>query len=119
MIHIEADGVDGLLARAVAGTDHVHVIDGGADREETYDRFVEALALPEHFGRNLDALMDSLRDVAERHDGPWTLVWRPGHRDAPDPTVPGLSADTDPGVLEVLATLEVEYPRISVVVADR
>ena len=31
MIHIEAAGVDGLLARAAAGTDHVHVVDGGAD----------------------------------------------------------------------------------------
>ena len=60
MIHMEAAGVDGLLARAVAGTDHVHLVDGGADREETYDRFVEALLLPEHFGRNLDALMDCL-----------------------------------------------------------
>ena len=119
MIHIEAAGVDGLLARAAAGTDHVHLVDGGADREETYDRFVEALGFPDHFGRNLDALMDSLRDVADRHDGRWTLVWRPGHRDAPDPTVPGLDTGTDPGVIGVLADLEGEYPGLSVVVADR
>ena len=107
MIHIEAAGVDGLLARAVAGTDHVHLVDGGADREETYDRFVEALLLPEHFGRNLDALMDCLRDVADRHEGPWTLVWRPGHGGA------------DPGVLDVLGDLDDEYPDLSIVVADR
>ena len=31
-------------------------------------RFAEALVLPEHFGRNLDALMDCLRDVADRHE---------------------------------------------------
>lgn len=70
MIHIEATGVDGLLARAVTSTDHVHLVDGGSGREETYDRFAEALVLPEHFGRNLDALMDCLRDVADRHEGP-------------------------------------------------
>lgn len=105
MIHMEAAGVDGLLARAVAGTDHVHLVDGGADREETYDRFVEALLLPEHFGRNLDALMDCLRDVADRHEAPWTLVWRPGAPDA--------------GVLHVLADLDEEYPDLSIVVADR
>jgi len=105
VIHMEAAGVDGLLARAVAGTDHVHLVDGGADRDETYDRFVEALLLPEHFGRNLDALMDCLRDVADRHEAPWTLVWRPGAPDA--------------GVLHVLADLDEEYPDLSIVVADR
>ncbi|RWU81936.1 hypothetical protein CWN80_14145 [Janibacter hoylei PVAS-1] len=102
---MEAAGVDGLLARAVAGTDHVHLVDGGADRDETYDRFVEALLLPEHFGRNLDALMDCLRDVADRHEAPWTLVWRPGAPDA--------------GVLHILADLDEEYPDLSIVVADR
>lgn len=105
MIHMEAAGVDGLLARAVAGTDHVHLVDGGADRDETYDRFVEALLLPEHFGRNLDALMDCLRDVADRHEAPWTLVWRPGAPDA--------------GVLHILVDLDEEYPDLSIVVADR
>jgi len=105
VIHIEAAGVDGLLARAVTGTDHVHLVDGGSGREETYDRFAEALVLPEHFGRNLDALMDCLRDVADRHEAPWTLVWRPGAPDA--------------GVLHVLADLDEEYPDLSIVVADR
>lgn len=119
MIHIESAGVDGLLARAAAGTDHLHLVDGGADREETYDRFVEALGFPDHFGRTLDALIDCLRDVADRHDAPWTLVWRPGHHDAPDPTVPGLDTGTDPGIISVLADLEQEYDGVSIVVADR
>ena len=119
MIHIESAGVDGLLARAVAGADHIHVVDGGVDREETYDRFAATFALPDHFGRNLDALMDSLRDVADRHDRPWTLVWRPGHRHAPDPTVAGHETGTDAGILDVLASLEEEYPQVSVIVADR
>lgn len=109
MIHIEAAGVDGLLARAAAGTDHVHVVDGGTDRSEIYAHFVAALALPDHFGHNLDALMDSLRDVADRHESPWTLVWRPG----------SAAAGTDEGVLDVLASLEREYDDLSVVIADR
>ncbi|WP_338751378.1 barstar family protein [Janibacter alittae] len=116
MIHIEAAGVDGLLARAAAGTDHVHVVDGGTDRSEIYDCFVEALALPDHFGHNLDALMDSLRDVADRHEAPWTLVWRPGR---PVPGPEGAASGTDEGVLGVLAALEREYAHLSVVVADR
>lgn len=119
MIHIESAGVDGLLARAAAGSDHVHLVDGGADREETYDRFVSTLGFPDHFGRNLDALMDSLRDVADRHEAPWTLVWRPGRHAAPDPHVGGPDTGTDPGVLAVLADLEQEYAGLSVVVADR
>lgn len=119
MIHIEAAGVDGLLARAVTGTDHVHFVDGGADREETYDRFAETLTFSDHFGRNLDALMDSLRDVADRHDEPWTLIWRPGHHDAPDPNLATERTGTDPGVLAVLGDLDEEYPDLSIVVADR
>ena len=114
MIHIEAAGVDGLLARAVAGTDHVHLVEGGGSREETYDAFVEALGIPEYFGRNLDALMDSLRDVGDRHEAPWTLVWRPRH-----PLGAAGETPTDEGVLAVLASLEGEYPDLSVVVADR
>ncbi|WP_435203547.1 barstar family protein [Janibacter sp. GS2] len=117
MIHIEAAGVDGLLARAAAGTDHVHLVDGGAGREETYDRFADALAFPEHFGRNLDALMDCLRDVADRHEAPWTLIWRPGQDVGP--TAPSLDTGSDPGVIGVLADLEREYAGVSVVVADR
>lgn len=119
MIHIEAAGIDGLLARAVAGTEHVHLVDGGADREEIYDRFAETLLFPEHFGRNLDALMDCLRDVADRHEHPWTLVWRPDHHDAPDPHLATESTGTDAGVLAVLADLDAEYPDLSIVVADR
>lgn len=119
MIHIEAAGVDGLLARAVAGTDHVHFVEGGADREGSYDQFAESLLFPEHFGRNLDALMDCLRDVADRHDAPWTLVWRPGNHDAPDPNLPSQQTGTDPGILEVLGDLDDEYPDLSIVIADR
>ena len=33
--------------------------------EEVHDRFAQALALPEWYGRNLDALFDCLTDLGE------------------------------------------------------
>jgi len=111
VIHIDSEGVDGLLARARAGTDRVHVVDGGTTRAEVLARFADVLDFPEWFGGNLDALMDCLRDVADRHEDPWTLVWAPGDTE-PD-------GGADPGVLGVLSSLEEEYPGVSVVVADR
>nr|WP_325225486.1 barstar family protein [uncultured Oscillibacter sp.] len=33
--------------------------------EEVHDRFAQALALPEWYGRNLDALFDCLTDLSE------------------------------------------------------
>lgn len=37
-----------------------------------YDEIVQALSLPEHFGRNLDALADVLTTDIE---GPFEIVW--------------------------------------------
>jgi ribonuclease inhibitor len=43
---------------------------------EAYDRFQRTLELPDHFGRNLDALWDALTtDVA----GPFAIVWSGSH----------------------------------------
>ncbi|MDN0073832.1 barstar family protein [Crenobacter sp. SG2303] len=43
-----------------------------ASMDTLYDAFVRQLDLPRHFGRNLDALYDSLvGDVA----GPFAIVW--------------------------------------------
>ena len=36
-----------------------------ASLEEVHDRFAQALALPEWYGRNLDALFDCLTDLGE------------------------------------------------------
>ena len=43
------------------------VLDGLEIRsvEEVHDRFAQALALPEWYGRNLDALFDCLTDLGE------------------------------------------------------
>jgi hypothetical protein len=38
-------------------------------REDVYEAVAGALSFPAHFGRNLDALLDALRDVAEYEYG--------------------------------------------------
>lgn len=123
MIHIERSAVDDLFARALTGPEHVHLVDGGADRLSSLDAFAAALAFPDYFGHNLDALLDCLRDMAEAHERPWTLLWRPADHAGRDLSLPvGVGAgpaETDPGILEVLADLEEEYPDVTVVVADR
>lgn len=123
MIHIEHAGVDGLLARALTTSEHLHLVDGGVDRPSILDAFARQLGFPDHFGHNLDALMDCLREKGDAHASPWTLVWRPWPHDGRDLSLPpGQGAgpsETDPGVLGVLADFEDEYPDVTVVVADR
>lgn len=46
---------------------HIHSID------QVYDRLQECLHLPQYFGRNLDALYDSLSTEVR---GPFKIVWR-------------------------------------------
>jgi ribonuclease inhibitor len=55
------------------------VIEGAALRslDDAYDALAAALGLPAHFGRNLDALWDSLTGDVE---GPIELVWRDAAR---------------------------------------
>ncbi|HMK43242.1 MAG TPA: barstar family protein [Dissulfurispiraceae bacterium] len=51
-----------------------YVLDGNSIRSarDFYDAIVKAMPLPDHFGRNLDALADALTtDV----DGPFEIVW--------------------------------------------
>jgi hypothetical protein len=49
----------------------VHELDatGWTGRAELHDALAGALSLPPHYGRNLDALLDVLRDVAEYEYG--------------------------------------------------
>lgn len=49
----------------------VHEVDGSGWRSvgELHDGLAAALSLPDHYGRNLDALLDVLRDVAEYRYG--------------------------------------------------
>lgn len=43
------------------------VLDGAAmaTRQQAHDQLAEALALPEYYGRNLDALYDCLTDIGD------------------------------------------------------
>ena len=107
MIRLDAEAVDSLLVEAMHGNLHLHVVDGGHDRESAYDAFEAALDLPDWFGRNLDALYDCLLDIVDRHDGPWTLLWLPAA---------GSEAADDAGLLGVLADLEMESEGLTVAV---
>lgn len=61
------------LARtiAVAGWSSAHVDGVVETREEALTALGEALDLPDHYGRNLDALWDCLRDLP----APTVLIW--------------------------------------------
>jgi RNAse (barnase) inhibitor barstar len=54
-----------------------HVIDGTTirNRDDFYDAVAVALSFPDWFGRNLDALYDSLRDLSWLPEGEHVLVW--------------------------------------------
>ncbi len=54
-----------------------HTIDGTAVRskDDFYDAVAAALSFPGWFGRNLDALHDSLRDLSWLPPGEHVLVW--------------------------------------------
>ncbi|QEL57762.1 barstar family protein [Chromobacterium paludis] len=68
--------------------------------EQFFDELSRQLKLPAHFGRNLDALYDSLsHDVA----GPFELVWRDT-----DEARQTLGADLYGTVLEILETVAEE-----------
>lgn len=107
MIRLRADEADDLLRRAGEEGQHLHLVEGGHDRASTYEAFATALALPGWFGRNLDALHDCLADVAGRHDGAWTLLWRP---------VAGSAAARDAAVVAVLEDVEHEHAGLTVAV---
>ncbi|POZ61771.1 barstar family protein [Chromobacterium alticapitis] len=68
--------------------------------EQLFDELSRQLRLPAHFGRNLDALYDSLsQDVA----GPFELVWRDT-----DEAKLALGADLYATILEILEAVAEE-----------
>ena len=77
--------------------------------DEFYDELASAWALPEWFGRNLDALFDVLGDLSRR---PTVIVWD-GLREL---------ADIDPlrasAVVEVLRDASGQAPALVVIVRD-
>ena len=52
-----------------------YILDGRTIRslDDLYDQLLKQISLGEHFGRNLDALWDTLSGDVE---GPFTIVWK-------------------------------------------
>jgi hypothetical protein len=63
-----------VVADAIARGRGVRVVHAGATIAETLDAFARELDFPAWFGANLDALADSLDDVAARTHGDRELV---------------------------------------------
>jgi len=63
----DAAGLDGACGALTGLGYRVHELDAlrWRSREDVYQAVAGALSFPAHFGRNLDALLDALRDVAE------------------------------------------------------
>ena len=68
--------------------------------DDVYDALVAQLDLPAHFGRNLDALYDSLGADVE---GPLEIVWHDAHASRPH-----LGSDVYTALLEILQTVAEE-----------
>lgn len=91
----------------------VEVVPAGPDLPSSYDAFAAALVLPDWFGRNADALYDSLRDWASASQRPLAVV------------VDGLAAlqADDPHGYAVLAAvlddLEADHPHVTCVLVTR
>jgi hypothetical protein len=66
-----ADELGGACAALTGLGYRVHELDAERWRsmEDVYEAVAGALSFPAHFGRNLDALLDALRDVAEYEYG--------------------------------------------------
>jgi RNAse (barnase) inhibitor barstar len=87
-----------------------HPIDGTRirSRADFYDAVSAAMFFPGWFGRNLDALYDSLRDLSWLPPGEHVLVWSaPGVFEQADPDgyraiVDVLSDATEPGAFRVV-----------------
>jgi RNAse (barnase) inhibitor barstar len=91
----------------------VRIVDGGADKKAALAAFAEGLALPDWFGKNLDALTDALRDLADDTAREIELVW--------DGTA--LIARNDPkayaALLTVLRDVEAERDDLHITVIER
>lgn len=64
----------GLLADAEEEGRTVHLVEAAPTKQETLERFAEALDFPGWFGHNLDALYDCLDHLIATSPRPWELV---------------------------------------------
>lgn len=69
------DTVIADLVRTLREGATVRVVPAGIDKPETLARFGEALAFPDWYGLNYDAMFDCLLQWAHAVDGPAHVVW--------------------------------------------
>ncbi len=105
-----------LVQQAYAAGHAVRVVPAPAPRlrpeaakRAVLDTFARGLDLPEWFGRNLDALVDALRELADDSDRIIELIWDTGDLAAVDPRLLG-------AVLSVLEQVEAERDDLTVTV---
>jgi len=67
--------VGAVIRQARAAGRAVHVVRAGRDRRTSLAAFASTLDLADWFGHNLDALMDSLRDLNDERGRPVTVIW--------------------------------------------
>ncbi|HEX3790921.1 MAG TPA: barstar family protein [Pseudonocardiaceae bacterium] len=97
------DDPDLAAEQATARGAYPHRIDGSAIRTalDALDAIAAALSFPDYFGRNLDALYDSLTDLSWLPPGEHVLIW----------SNPETLRDTDPtGYRDIRATLSDAVP---------
>lgn len=107
------DDVAAVVRQLEADGYAVEVVAAGPDLKSIYDAFAAALVLPDWFGRNADALYDSLRDWARASQRPLAVVI-----DGLAPLYAG-----DPHGFAVLASvmddLEADHPQLTCVLVAR
>lgn len=103
----------GLIRRARSKDREVHLVPAGTDKAESLANFARALAFPNWFGANLDALADSLRTFVLEAGTPQEIIWDGATT----------LADEDPEGFEdirsVLAVVSGDHPNFNVTVVHR
>ena len=91
---------------------HTYVVHARPDKAASIAAFARALALPDWFGGNLDALADALQDLADaasERDTTLEVVWDDVARlRAHDP-------DAADAIADVLAEVALDHPHVRVV----
>ncbi len=106
-------GIAALVRRLREDGAVVRVVPAGSDKDESLERFGQALRFPDWYGHNYDALFDCLLTWAHEAAGPVHVVW--------DGTAP-LRAE-HPDVFDVVVRLlgdaEGEKDNLRATVVDR
>ena len=106
-------GIAALVHRLREDGSLVRVVPAGADKDESLERFGDALRFPDWYGNNYDALFDCLLTWAHQTPGPVHVVW--------DGTAPLREEHPDvfDDVVRLLGDAEGEKDNLRATVVDR